>query len=320
VTVQPPSVEVGDIAEIKMGRQSSKTDLGEVNIATRVRERKDAKEASCRWDPPNERLWMRVLYCDWMRGEGWTHKKGLHETWLKRAPRDTLELAALKRMFRLGLRAGKVAFRPEFPSLEVHNTRTGFFEEAELQAVLAELPDHVRPLVQFLALTGWRVSEACSLRWTQVDHVGGVVRLEVGSTKSGAGRIFPFAALPVLATLMRTQRERTSALERERGVLCPWVFHRNGKPIQSFRDAWLGACERAGVPGRLVHDLRRSAARSLVRSSLSARRWRCSVTRRGASSIATTSSASRISRTGSGSWRHSADHARAPRGDEDGGP
>jgi len=67
---------------------------------------------------------------------------------------------------------------------------------------------------------------------------------------------------------MRTQRERTSLLERERGVLCPWVFHRNGKPIQSFRDAWLGACERAEVPGRLVHDLRRSAARSLVRSGV----------------------------------------------------
>ncbi len=158
------------------------------------------------------------------------------------------ELAALKRMFRLGVRAGKVGFRPEFPSIEVRNTRTGFFEEAELRAVLAELPEDVRPLVQFLALTGWRASEAKSLRWSQVDLVGGVVRLEVGSTKTGAGRVFPYSALPALAALLRAQREWTSALERERGVLCPWV--------------------RAGVSGRLVHDLRRTAARNLVRSGV----------------------------------------------------
>jgi integrase len=178
------------------------------------------------------------------------------------------ELAALKRMFTLGLRAERVSHRPQFPSISVQNARTGFFEESELQAVLVKLPEHARPLVEFLALTGWRVSEAKSLRWAQVDQVGGVVRLEVGSTKTGAGRVFPFAALPPLATLLRTQRERTSALERERGVLCPWVFHRNGKPISSFRDTWLVACQGAEVEGRLVHDLRRTAARNLVRSGV----------------------------------------------------
>lgn len=178
------------------------------------------------------------------------------------------ELAAFKRAFTLGVQAGKVSHRPHFPSIEVHNTRTGFFEEHELQAVLAELREHIRPLVQFLALTGWRVSEARSLRWSQVDHAGGVVRLEVGTTKNGAGRVFPFAALPLLAALICTQRERTSAVERETGALCPWVFHRRGKPIQSFHHAWVAACRRAGVPGRLVHDLRRSAARAFVRSGV----------------------------------------------------
>ncbi len=178
------------------------------------------------------------------------------------------ELAALKRMFRLGTKAGKVTHRPEFPTITVSNARTGFFEEAELQAVLGELADHLQPLVQFLALTGWRASEAKGLRWAQVDHVGGVVRLEVGTTKTGAGRVFPFAAHPALAALIRAQREHTSALERERGVICPHVFHRNGKPIQSFHNAWREACKRAGVPGRLVHDLRRTAARNLVRSGV----------------------------------------------------
>src|SRR5258705_1662813 len=50
------------------------------------------------------------------------------------------ELAALKRMFTLGMRAGKVALRPYFPPLKVRNTRSGFFEEPELRAVLVHLP------------------------------------------------------------------------------------------------------------------------------------------------------------------------------------
>ena len=166
------------------------------------------------------------------------------------------------------MKAGKVWHAPVFPTIAVQNARVGFFEETELQAVLAELPEDVRPLVRFLSLTGWRVSEAKSLRWSQVDHAGGVIRLEVGSTKTGAGRVFPHAALPALASLIRSQRERTSALERERGVLIPLLFHRRGKAIKSFHEAWVRACERARVPGRLVHDLRRSAARNLVRSGV----------------------------------------------------
>ena len=179
-----------------------------------------------------------------------------------------LDVAALRRMFKLARKSGKVTHRPEFPTITVQNARTGFFEQAELRAVLAELSTDVRPLVEFLSFTGWRVSEAEALHWSQVDQAGGVIRLEVGTTTSRAGRVFPYAALPGLAALIATQRERTSALEREHGLLCPWVFHREGKPIASFNAAWRRACERAGVAGRFVHDLRRSAARNLVRSGV----------------------------------------------------
>jgi integrase len=148
------------------------------------------------------------------------------------------------------------------------NTPTRARIATSARAVLAELPDHLRPLIQFLAMTGWRVSEATSLRWAQVDFAGGMVRLEVGTTKTGAGRIFPFAALPQLAALIQERREKTSALEHERGTICPWVFNWNGREIRSFHYAWREACKRARVPDRLVHDLRRTAARNLVRSGV----------------------------------------------------
>jgi integrase len=178
------------------------------------------------------------------------------------------ELAALTRMFTLGYRAGKVPMRPAFPSIRVENTRSGFFEEETLAAVLEKLPDVLRPVIEFTYLTGWRIGEVRSLTWRQVDFKGGVVRLEPGTTKNGEGRIFPFAASPELASLLERQRHMTTAVERETGRIVPWVFHRHGRPIRSFHVTWRKACAAAGYPGRYVHDLRRTAVREMERAGV----------------------------------------------------
>ena len=67
------------------------------------------------------------------------------------------ELAALKRMFRLGEIAGKVAQRPYIPMLQENNARKGFFEAHEFQAVLAALPDTLKPVAEVAYVTGWRI-------------------------------------------------------------------------------------------------------------------------------------------------------------------
>ncbi|HEY3216473.1 MAG TPA: tyrosine-type recombinase/integrase [Candidatus Eisenbacteria bacterium] len=79
----------------------------------------------------------------------------------------------------------------------------------------------------------------------------------------------PFAVYPALASLLETQREGTRALERTTGQIVPWVFHRGGVEIRDMDDAWRTACKAAGLPGRLFHDLRRSAALALRRLGLS---------------------------------------------------
>ena len=44
------------------------------------------------------------------------------------------------------------------------------------------------------------------------------------------------------------------------------VFTRDdGKPVRDFRKSWHAICERARVPGLMVHDLRRTGARNLRR-------------------------------------------------------
>ncbi len=106
-----------------------------------------------------------------------------------------------------------------------------------------------------------------TLEWRQIDRAAGV-HLEVGSTKTREGRTLFYRVLPKLAALVERQRAYTTAVEQAMGAIVPWVFHRNGHPILSFRTAWGNACIAAGVRGRVPHDFRRTAARRLVRAGV----------------------------------------------------
>lgn len=193
------------------------------------------------------------------------------------------ELAALGKMLSLAVEDGLLARKPKLPRLRVDNARQGFFEESDFRALLAELPDYLRPAIEFAYLTGWRVpSEVLPLRWAQVDFKAKVVRLEPGTTKNGEGRSFPFATYPALEALLVTQRERTTALERTLERIIPSVFHQNGAAIGRFDKSWKSAIWRAAhnkrgpmselvrpqLLGRIPHDLRRTAVRNLERAGV----------------------------------------------------
>jgi integrase len=176
------------------------------------------------------------------------------------------ELAALRRAFNLAVRADRLPQRPPFPIIDARNRRTGFFEESEFRAVLAHLPADVAAVAEFLYWSGWRKGETLALEWRHVDLKAGIIRIE--DTKNGEPRTLPFKVLPELSALIERQRERTSAVEQARGAIVRHVFHRDGKPVRSFRRAWLTACEEAGLPNRLPHDFRRTAARNLSRAGV----------------------------------------------------
>jgi len=169
------------------------------------------------------------------------------------------EVATLGRMFKLAVRAGLLKIVPPLPTVHVQNARQGFFEDDELARLLAALPEDLRPLVEFIAITGWRSGEARGLKWANVDFAAGTVTLAAGTTKSGAARVFPFSAHPRLAALLHEQRKQARM---------PWVFQRDGQKIGEFKRAWKTACREAGCPGRVVHDLRRTACRRLVRNGV----------------------------------------------------
>lgn len=179
------------------------------------------------------------------------------------------ELTLLRRMFSLAVRQRRLRMAPVFDLPTIKNARKGFLTAANLAELLPHLPEEIQPVITFAFYTGWRIpSDVFPLRWEQVDLAAGEVRLDAMTTKNDEPRVFPFAQFPALDTLLHQQREEAEAIERAGGVVVPWVFHRQGKRIRDCR----GACEKAlmpaGLAGRLMHDLRRSAVRNLVNAGV----------------------------------------------------
>jgi integrase len=187
----------------------------------------------------------------------------------KAAPAEiNRELAIIRRAFRLAIADDRYHGRvPKMPMLQEHNTRTGFFDDAMFAAVRDKLPAAVQPVVTFAYITGWRIqSEILPLEWRHIDQKAEEARLEPGTTKNQAGRVFPFT--DDLRALIAAQWAEHETL-RKQGTICRFVFQRNGRRIKSFRGAWANACTSAGYPGKIPHDFRRSAVRNMERAGLS---------------------------------------------------
>ena len=124
-----------------------------------------------------------------------------------------------------------------------------------LAALEAErrVPAAAAAALRLLLLTGCRRSEILTLRWDDVDHHAGELRLR--QAKTGA-RMVPLTP-PAAAVL--------AGVARVPGT--PWVFvmGQSNRPLSHLSTAWYRVRERAGVEDVRIHDLRHSfASRALA--------------------------------------------------------
>lgn len=160
------------------------------------------------------------------------------------------ELAAL-------LRGMRLAGLPSIPGIKLKEgpARSGFVDRAQLDAIVVELPEHIQPLAIAGYITGWRIRELTSRRWSDVDFENGWLTLDAEQSKTGQPRSFPLT--PELRALLQAQDDGKSE----------YVFHtKTGAAIGNYYGAWKRACRKAGHEGIIFHDLRRSAARNLIKS------------------------------------------------------
>ena len=111
------------------------------------------------------------------------------------------------------------------------------------------------------------------MEWRQVDLKAGEVRLDPGTTKNDAARVFPFTS--ALRRVLEDQQTIAETLTREQGIIARYVFcyttgQKTGQRIteSGFNKAWRKARIHAGCPGRIPHDFRRTAVRTLVRAGV----------------------------------------------------
>lgn len=175
------------------------------------------------------------------------------------------EVGALRQALNLARKEERLMRVPYLPMLREDNARQGFFERADFEAVAANLPEPIRDIARFAYLSGWRKGEILPLTWDAVDRTAREARLR--TSKNGHGRM-----LPLDGELWDLIERRWAAREYQTpdGVthVSGYVFHNAGRPVVDFRKAWESACKAAKLPGRLFHDLRRTAARNMVRAGV----------------------------------------------------
>jgi integrase len=164
--------------------------------------------------------------------------------------------------YRLLFDVGEISYLPKVKLLSDENVREGFVNRPDFEGICEELKENrrvhsaVEDIIRFTYLSAWRSGEAKNLTWDKYDPHGFVFRLPRRSTKNKRPRTL------VLVGELKEIIERRLA---DRRPDCNFVFHRNGKPIKSYRGAFTRAASGAGLD-LVPHDLRRSGVRNLRRA------------------------------------------------------
>jgi integrase len=172
------------------------------------------------------------------------------------------ELSLLDRAYQLAVTKKQISSRSrpviEKPAEDPSRVRTGFFTRTEVESLCGHLPPDLADVVQFLFFSAWRVNEVRSLEWRDYFAEDGMIRLRPEFSKNKHDRKLPIDRGELAAIVMRRLEARRQHPE------CPYIFHRDGRRIGDFRKTWKRACDAIGLPGRIVHDLRRSGVKHLI--------------------------------------------------------
>lgn len=168
------------------------------------------------------------------------------------------ELALLHRAFQLAYNQDPplVARVPHFPKLTEAEPRKGFLKPESYRKLLFELPEELRRLFVVAYHVGLRKGALLRIKWSQVDLQAQTIWMEGRRSNRKPEPI----AVPIYGDMAKFIEMQPRSSD--------YLFARGTKPIRDFREGWGLACQRAGLPGLLFHDLRRTAVRNLRRAGV----------------------------------------------------
>jgi integrase len=161
-----------------------------------------------------------------------------------------------------GQRLARVADVPHFPMPQDSKPRQGFVNPDVFAKLQNALPKNLRPIITFIYFTGCRLGAAKKITWEMVGRDCLAVELPGEITKSGEP-----LTLPLVGSGLNEVAKTLKKMHRADGP----VF-----ATTKLRVAWNKACHELGLgvyekrlyKGLTIHDLRRSAARNLIRAGV----------------------------------------------------
>lgn len=133
-------------------------------------------------------------------------------------------------------------------------------------------PEHY-PFFLCAFRTGMRLGELLGLQWGDIDWYGKFIEVKrahrrgvTGKTKTGRTRRVDMSD-QLIATLKDLYaRRRKEGFKAGLGAPVPWIFHRNGKPIEQnyIRRVFKRVLQRAGLRDMRFHDIRHTYASLLL--------------------------------------------------------
>ncbi len=142
---------------------------------------------------------------------------------------------------------------PKFPWRKEPKRRIRYLvDEAQADALIAELPKHVRPMARFALSTGLRRHNVTHLEWSSVDLKRKVAWYHPDEMKAGKA-----LSCPLNADAIAVLEEQLKAKRRHKR----WVFPFRGKPVKDVTTRlWHEACARAEIEDFTFHDFRHTWA------------------------------------------------------------
>jgi integrase len=173
--------------------------------------------------------------------------------------------AAMSALLHFAHARGWVSVVPKLAKSELQPERMRVVDvdDATIERLLAELPEHLYPIVRFTLATGVRQANAAKLQWWTPEFNINASRYPVAQLDPADGSpsriIVPGSAFkngqPWTVPL---SPEACAILRLQQGKHREWVFPWRGSYVcQPSNTAWYAALDRAGLRGRLRwHDLR----------------------------------------------------------------
>lgn len=140
--------------------------------------------------------------------------------------------------------------------LKTQEFRDRVLSAEEEERLIAEVADHLKPIVVCALNTGMRRGEILSLKWKNI--VDGQIVLEARNTKTKKQRRIP----------INSRLQQVIDILRSRDGFSDFVFTYGGDRLKDVQNGFSKACKRAEITDLHFHDLRRTFATRLMRNGV----------------------------------------------------